>query len=66
MHHGKYNNDVSKKFDMGKAWPLSMPMSMTTTLDEEEDGKAMDEKEYYRMIVTLLYMTTMRLEVHFE
>lgn len=65
MHHGKYNNDVSKKFDMGKAWPLSMPMSMTTTL-EEEDGKAMDEKEYYSMIVTLLYMTTMRLEVHFE
>lgn len=50
---------------MGKAWPLSMPMSMTTTL-EEEDGKAMDEKEYYSMIVTLLYMTTMRLEVHFE
>jgi hypothetical protein len=65
VHHGKYNNDVSKKFDMGKAWPLSMPMSMTTTL-EEEDGKAMDEKEYYSMIVTLLYMTTMRLEVHFE
>jgi hypothetical protein len=43
-----------------------MPMSMTTALDEEEDGKAMDEKEYYSMIVTLLYMTTMRLEVHFE
>jgi hypothetical protein len=29
VHQGKYTNDVLKKFDMGEAKPLSMPMSTT-------------------------------------
>ena len=42
VHQGKYTKDVLKKFDMGEAKPLSMPMSTTTVLDANEEGEAVD------------------------
>ena len=46
MHQGKYTKDVLKKFNMGEAKPLSMPMSTTMALDADEEGEAVDQKEY--------------------
>ena len=42
LHQGKYTKDLLKKFDMGKAKPLSIPMSTMTALDADEEGEAMD------------------------
>ena len=65
MHQGKYTKDILKKLDMGEAKPLSMPMSTTTALDADEDGETMDQKEYRSTIESLLYLTTMRPDIHF-
>ena len=46
MHQGKYTKDVLKKFDMGEAKPLSIPMSIMMALDADEKGEVMDDKEY--------------------
>ena len=60
VHQGKYTKDVLKKFDMGEAKPLSMPMSTTTVLDAKEEGEAVDQKEYRSMIGSLLYLAATR------
>jgi len=65
VHQGKYTKDVLKKFDMGEAKPLLMPMSTMTALDVDEDGELVDQKEYRSMIGSLLYLTAMRLDIHF-
>jgi len=63
VHQGKYTKDVLKKFDMGEGKPLSMPMSTTTALDADEEGEAMDQKEYRSMIGSLLYLTATRPDI---
>jgi hypothetical protein len=65
LHQGKYTKDVLKKFDTGKAKPLWTPMSTTTTLDVDEDGEPMDQKENWSMNGSLLYLTATRLDIHF-
>ena len=65
VHQGKYTKDVLKKFDMADAKPLSTPMATTTALDADEDGEAVDQKEYRSMIGSLLYLTAMRPDIHF-
>jgi hypothetical protein len=54
MHQGMYTKEVLNKFDMGEAKPLSTPMSTTRTLDANEDGEPVDQKEYRSMIGSLL------------
>ena len=65
VHQGKYTKDVLKKFDMGEGKPLSTPMSTSTTLDTDEDGEPVDQKEYRSMIGSLLYLTATRPDIHF-
>ena len=65
VHQGKYTKDVLKKFDMADAKPLSTPMGTTTALDADEDGEAVDQKEYRSMIGSLLYLTATRPDIHF-
>jgi hypothetical protein len=36
---------------------MTTPMSTTTTLDADEEGEHVDQKEYRRMIGSLLYLT---------
>jgi hypothetical protein len=57
MHQAKYTKDILKKFKMDNLKPLSTPMSMTTTLDADEDRGPVDQKEYRSMIGSLLYLT---------
>jgi hypothetical protein len=48
---------------MGEAKPLLTPMLTTTTLDADEEGEAMDQKEYSNMIGSLLYLMAMRPDI---
>jgi len=65
VHQGKYTKDVLKKFAMADAKPLSTPMATMTALDADEDGEAVDQKEYRSMIDSLLYLTVTRPDIHF-
>jgi hypothetical protein len=63
MHQGKYIKDLLRKFDMGEAKPLLMPMSTTMALDKDKEGEAVDQKEYRSMIESLLYLTATRPDI---
>jgi hypothetical protein len=42
-----------------------MSMSTKTTLDVDEDGVLVDQKEYRSMIGSLLYLTVTKSDIHF-
>ncbi|WVZ76496.1 LOW QUALITY PROTEIN: hypothetical protein U9M48_024471 [Paspalum notatum var. saurae] len=65
VHQAKYTRDILKKFDMGDSKPMTTPMSTNTALDADEDGEAVDQKEFRGMIGSLLYLTTARPDFHF-
>lgn len=50
---------------MADAKPLSTPMSMATALNADENGEAVDQKEYWSMISSLLYLMATRPDIHF-
>lgn len=66
IHQSKYTTDILKKFEMSDSKPMTTPMSTTTALDADEHGEPMDQKEYRSMIGSLLYLTAMRLDIHFS
>jgi hypothetical protein len=57
IHQAKYTMDLMKKFNMDELKPVSTSMSMTTSLDPDENGEAMDQRQYKSMIGSLLYLT---------
>jgi hypothetical protein len=65
IHQAKYTKDLIKKFAMADAKPVSTPMSTMTTLDPDEDGEAVDQREYMSMISSLLYLTVTWLGIQF-
>ena len=56
VHQAKYTKDLLRKFDMSDLSPQPTPISTSTTLDEDLDGEAVDQKEYRSMIGSLLYL----------
>jgi hypothetical protein len=66
VHQARYMKDILKKFKMDDLKPLSTPMSTTTVLDVDEDGKPVDQKEYRSMIGSLLYLTATRPDIQFS
>ncbi|WVZ80242.1 hypothetical protein U9M48_027734 [Paspalum notatum var. saurae] len=61
VHQSKYTSDLLRKFEMADASPQMTPMSTSTALDADEDGK-----EVYRgMIGSPLYLTTTRPDIRF-
>jgi hypothetical protein len=50
---------------MAKLMLVSTPMSMATALDLDENGKAIDQREYRSMIGSLLYLTVTRSDIQF-
>ncbi|WVZ89721.1 hypothetical protein U9M48_036087 [Paspalum notatum var. saurae] len=65
VHQGKYTRDILKKFNMGDSKPMTTPMSTNTALDADEDGGAVDQKEFRGMIGSLLYLTATRPDIQF-
>jgi hypothetical protein len=57
VHQAKYMKDLMKKFSMAELKPMSTPMSMATVLDLDENGEAVDQREYRSMIGSILYLT---------
>jgi hypothetical protein len=55
-----------KKFNMDELKPMSMPMRTAMTLDPDENGEAIDEREYRSMIGSLLYLTVTRSDIQFS
>jgi hypothetical protein len=56
VHQDKYTKDLKKKVNMVELKPVSILMCMATTQDPDENGKAVDQKEYRSMISCLLYL----------
>jgi hypothetical protein len=54
VHQAKYTKDPMKKFNMA------------TTLDPDENGKAIDQREYRSMMGSLLYLTVTRSDIQFD
>ncbi|WVZ58254.1 hypothetical protein U9M48_008540 [Paspalum notatum var. saurae] len=65
VHQAKFTRDILKKFVMGDSKPITTPMSTNTTLDADEDGEAVDQKEFREMIGSLLYLTATRPDIQF-
>jgi hypothetical protein len=65
IDQAKYTKDLIKKFAMADAKPVSTPMGMMTALDPDEDGEAVDQREYMSMIGSLLYFTVTWLDIQF-
>ncbi|WVZ83453.1 hypothetical protein U9M48_030599 [Paspalum notatum var. saurae] len=65
IHQAKYTRDILKKFNMGDSKPMTTPMSTNTALDADEDGEAVDQKEFRWMIGSLLYLMATRPDIQF-
>jgi isopentenyldiphosphate isomerase len=65
IHQAKYMKDLMKKFNMVELNPVSTPMSTTMVLHPDENGEAVDQREYMSMIGSLLYLTATRLDIQF-
>jgi hypothetical protein len=63
VHQDKYTKELIKKFNMAELKPVSTPMSTATLLGPDEDGEAVDQREYKSMIGSLLYLTVTRSDI---
>jgi hypothetical protein len=66
VHQAKYTKDIVRKFKMEDSKATTTPMSTTTTLDADEEGEHVDQKEYQSMIGSLLYLTATRPDIQFS
>jgi hypothetical protein len=65
IHQAKYMKDLMKKFNMAELKPVLTLMSTAMVLDLDENGEAIDQREYKSMIDSLLYLTSTRLDIQF-
>jgi isopentenyldiphosphate isomerase len=65
MHQAKYTKDLMKKFNIAELKPVCTPMSSAASLDPDEDGETVDQREYMSMIDSLLYLTATRPDIQF-
>jgi hypothetical protein len=65
VHQAKYTKDLMKKFNIAELKPLSTLMSTATSLGPDEDGEAVDRREYMSMVGSLLYLTATRPDIQF-
>jgi hypothetical protein len=66
VRQAKYTMDIVRKFKMEDSKAMAMPMSMTTTLDADDEGGHVDQKEYRSMIGSLLYLMVTRPDIQFS
>jgi hypothetical protein len=66
VSQGKYIKDMLKKFGMNKSKAFSTPMGTNGNLDSDASGNMVDQKLYWSMIGSLLYVTVSRLDVMFS
>jgi hypothetical protein len=64
VHQAKYTKDIVRKFKMEDSKAMATPMNTTTTLDADEEGEHVDQKEVPEHD-PLLYLTAMRPDIQF-
>jgi hypothetical protein len=65
IHQANYTKDLIKKFNKAELKPVSTPMSTAAVLDLDENGEAIDQREYRSMIGSLMYLTMTRPDIQF-
>jgi hypothetical protein len=65
VHEAKYTEDLMKKFNMAELKVVSTPINTATLLDPDEDGEAVDRREYRAMIGSLMYLIATRPDIQF-
>ncbi len=60
-----YTKDLLRWFKMENCKAISTPIGSIVVLDPDEDGEAVDQKEYRSMIGPLLYLTASRPAIQF-
>jgi hypothetical protein len=65
VHQAKYTKDLMKKFNMAELKPVSTSMSFMASLGPDEDGEAVEQREYRSMIDSLLYLTATWPDIQF-
>ena len=65
INQTKYARDILKKFGLDGVKLSKTPMSSTTKLNKDENGKLVDEKRFRGMVGSLLYLTTSRPNIMF-
>ena len=65
INQTKYARDILKKFGMDGVKSIKTPMSKTTKLNKDENGKPVDEKYFRGMIISFLYLTASRPDIIF-
>jgi hypothetical protein len=65
VHQAKCTKDLMKKFNMAELKPVSTLMSFAASLGPDEDGEAVDQREYMSMIGSLLYLIATRPDIQF-
>jgi hypothetical protein len=65
VHQAKYTKDLMKKLNMAELKPVSTSMSSAALLGLDEDGEAVDQREYMSMIGYLLYLTATQPDIQF-
>ena len=65
INQAKYTRDILKKFGMEGSKASKTPVSTTTKLFKNENGKLVDEKKFRGMIGSLLFLTAKRPNIMF-
>jgi hypothetical protein len=65
VRQAKYTKDLIKKFNMAELKPVSTLMSFAASLGSDEDGEAMDQREYRSIIGSLQDLTAIRPDIQF-
>jgi hypothetical protein len=65
VNQAKYTKDLMKKFNMAELKPVSNLMSSIASLGPDEDGEAVDQREYMSMIGSLPYLIATRPNIQF-
>jgi hypothetical protein len=65
VHQAKYTKDLMKKFNMTELKSVSTLMSSAASLGPDDDGEAVDQREYRSMIGSLLYLTATQPDIQF-
>nr|GFB58409.1 uncharacterized mitochondrial protein AtMg00810-like [Tanacetum cinerariifolium] len=60
INQSKYAIESLKKYGFESCDPVDTPMVEKSKLDEDKEGKVVDQSHYHGMIGTLLYLTTSR------
>jgi len=66
VSQGKYIKDMIKKFGLQEAKPMSTPMGTNDQLGNDASVNMIDQKLYWSMIRSLLYVTASRPDVMFS